>query len=241
MCYFLYKFTAFDLVNKLVFVNDHSIDGSDRVCQSWCDLFGTGEVITVNGGNTTRATYEGLEYLDSSPADYIVKLDNDYIVSEDWLKTSINCIATYNFDVLGFKASKSAVWGGNKDRTAVEGHPGGIFIAKTSVLNKYRYTVDESEVENNLYTGYSYSDMFYENRDKLRVGIMNPALPMFSLDRQSFKDWDVTEFMVERGLDPYRMAKLSRKYQDQGFSRISVSEDRIKPKKVKILGRLNEN
>lgn len=240
MCYHLYKYTDFDLVNKLIFVNDGSTDGADRVCQSWCDLKGIGKVINIDGGNVTRATYEGLKYLDQYPTDYIIKLDNDFIVSEAWLNIAIRTISMNKFNVVGFKPSlDNTSWDiNNSIRNINVGHTGGIFISDTDTMDKYRFTTSKAEVGLYDYTYTSYSDMIYSKIDTLKIGVFFPALPMFSLDRQAFQSWDNSNLMLRGRLNPERMAELSRKYQDEKFSRISVGPNRIKPKKINIKGRV---
>lgn len=47
---FLFAFTDFSLVNRLVLVNDNSTDGADEVCRSWINKMGLGEVVNVRGG-----------------------------------------------------------------------------------------------------------------------------------------------------------------------------------------------
>ena len=81
----LERFTDFDLVHRLVFVDDSSTDGAAELCREWVARTGHGEVITIEGGSVTNALFHGTQpYLDD-PIRWMVKLDNDLILSEDWL------------------------------------------------------------------------------------------------------------------------------------------------------------
>ena len=82
---YLERFTNFDLVHRLVLVNDSSTDGAAEICREWVARLGKGEVVDIEGGTVTNALFRGTEpYLDD-PVRWMVKLDNDLIMSEDWL------------------------------------------------------------------------------------------------------------------------------------------------------------
>lgn len=81
----LYRNTNFDLVNRLVFVDDMSVDGAAEACQERCDRHGIGEVCHVQGGSVTNALHYGVKPYLADDIKYLVKLDNDIVVCPRWL------------------------------------------------------------------------------------------------------------------------------------------------------------
>jgi hypothetical protein len=236
---FLERFTNFDLVHRLVLVNDSSTDGAAELCREWVERLGTGEVIDIVGGSVTNALYHGTEpYLDD-PVRWMIKLDNDLILSEEWLdKVLYQAERVFReMDMVGFPmvqaffpTTPEDAWADRQPQDYQVGYApftGGNFIMKWGMFKMTRHVGVVDEPHNYLQNSLSEVHRLMNSEGLLRVGVMVPALPVFKLDKVILPGYRPYEFLKRRGLDMDWIRGKIQEYHQAGMCRKKLVGDRL--------------
>lgn len=169
----------------------------------------------------------------------MVKLDNDIILSEDWLrKIYVQAERHYSiFDVFGFTtvneffpSSPEEVWAQrlpeNYTLTPVP-YTGGNFLMKWNVFKKFRHV---GIVKNPAhYIVGSLSEVYKSMSMKglLSIAIISPHLPVFKLDKVAVRKYDQYKFFEKKGIDRRWIEDLIEKYYVTGVCRKRLVNGRI--------------
>ena len=94
------EYSNFDLFKEVIVVDCHSTDGTEKLIEAtpWIDT-----IIKTDYGSVQRSMLAGL---DASTGEYIIKLDNDMLVSNQWnsylLETLLAARQLTEYEVIGF-------------------------------------------------------------------------------------------------------------------------------------------
>lgn len=236
---FLFRFTDFSLINRLVIVNDSSIDGSLELCQQYIDEQGVGEIVNVCGNTVTNALFLGTHrYLDD-PVKYMVKIDNDFILSERWLNIVYEIAERYSdrFDITGFPVANTfyqisplELW---RPRRADEfqmipaEHTGGNFMMKWDVYKSIRQCGVSKNPENYITGSLCEIHKQLHQNGVVRIGILKPFLPVFKLDMVAADKYTEFQFFETRDIDRGRILKLIEEYNQKKFNRTRIVDGQM--------------
>jgi hypothetical protein len=236
---FLHEFTDFSRVHRLVFVNDGSTDGVDDVCHTWIRRTGIGEVVSIRGGSVTNALYLGTHPYRNDPVRWVVKLDNDLVLCEDWLtKVLVPAEASRDrYDVFGFTtvneffpSTPEEIWA---DRPASDyglqtvPYTGGNFLMRWDAFLRTRHLGVTRDPRNYITGSISELHRALSARGVLRIATVRPHLPVFKLDKVAVSAFDRYGFFERRGLDRSRIESLVERYHREGVCRKRIVEDRV--------------
>jgi glycosyltransferase involved in cell wall biosynthesis len=133
-------------------------------------------------------------YLDRWGAPRMVKIDNDVLLPPGWLEQSLEVAERDCVDILGLEAMYPVVAGAPQREFMRAEHIGGVGLLRREAFT----TLPE---ETGQYFGFTAWQS--KNCDRLRIGWLNPALPVCLLDRMHFGIWP----------------ELGRQYIEQGWQR----------------------
>ena len=163
--------------------------------REWIRRHGVGEVIDIEGGTVTNALFHGsAPYLDDAVR-WMVKLDNDLILCEDWLEKILfqaertkKQLHMVGFPMVGefFPTSPENCWAERAAEDYQVGHApytGGNFIMDWSVFKQTRHLGVTDSPNNYIQNSLGEIHRELSQRGLLNVGIMVPALPTFKLDK----------------------------------------------------------
>jgi glycosyltransferase involved in cell wall biosynthesis len=241
----LYRFTNFDLVNRLVFVDDNSTDGAEKVCEDYLGATGKEEIVHIQAGTVTGALYHGSAHTtlleQDEGVEYMVKLDNDLILAEEWLDKVCYLLQQNRwFDVVGFLCPgeffpgppelvwKKCPYYAHYIRTVP--YTGGNFIMRWPLFIEQREDfLHLAAGVGNRHEDYSVGSICsYQERlsreEKLRIGAIHPHLPVFKLDKCLHPRWEVYEFYKKRGINRQHCWDLVEVYRQKGYSRKSQGQ-----------------
>ena len=228
---FLAEFTDFRYVHRLVFVNDGSSDGADDACREWIERHGVGEVVDIEGGTVTNALFHGSAPFLDDAVRWMVKLDNDLILSEDWLEKVLfqaertkKQLHMVGFPMVGefFPTSPEDCWAERAAEDYQVGHApytGGNFIMNWSVFKQTRHLGVTDSPKNYIQNSLSEIHRELSQRGLLNVGIMVPALPTFKLDKVAEDKFRPYQFIERRKIDSQWLREKIDEYHQAGMCR----------------------
>jgi glycosyltransferase involved in cell wall biosynthesis len=236
----LERFTDFDLIHRLVFVDDSSTDGAAEVCREWVARTGHGEVITIEGGSVTNALFHGTQpYLDD-PIRWMVKLDNDLILSEEWLEKVLiqaektaDQVHMVGFPMVGefFQTSPEDAWAERLPQDYGVGrapYTGGNFMMRWGVFKQTRHIGVVDNPLNYIQNSLSEVHKLLSEKGILKVGIMVPALPVFKLDKVADPRYRPYAFLEKRGIELDWIRLKIQEYYQAGMCRKRLVGDQIR-------------
>jgi len=236
---FLERFTNFTYVHRLVLVNDSSTDGAAELCREWVERVGKGEVIDIAGGTVTNALYRGSEpYLDD-PVRWMIKLDNDLILSEEWLdkmflqaKRMIDEVDMIGFPMVQefFPTSPEEAWTDREPQDYKVGrapYTGGNFIMKWDYFKRIRHYGVVEKPENYLQNSLSELHHLMNSKGVLKVGVIVPALPVFKLDKVILSKYRPYQFLERRGIEADWIREKIQEYHHAGMCRKKLVGDQL--------------
>ena len=236
---FLFRFTDFNLVNKLIIINDSSDNETINSCLLHIRKAGTGEIVNVNGGSVTNALFFGTKQYLQDEVKYMVKLDNDMIVSENWLNILYTqAEKNYNYyDIFGFttvneffKSTFSEIWSKMPpEEYSLRPVPytGGNFLMKWEVFKRYRNIGVIKNPSHYICGSLSEVHKLLGEKNLVKIAIVYPHLPVFKLDKVADKEYDEYKFFDKRKIDKKMIYRLIEKYYHEGLCRKRLIDGRI--------------
>lgn len=236
---YLFKFTDFKLVNKFVIVDDCSNDETIEVCRSWIRKADIGEIVNIKGGSVTNALYFGSEPYLHDQVKYMVKLDNDMIVSENWLnilytqaEKNYNCYDIFGFTMVNefFKSTFNEIWSikpPNEYSLKPVPYTGGNFLMKWEVFKRYRNIGVIKNPSHYICGSLSEVHKLLEEKNFVKIAIVNPHLPVFKLDKVADREYDEYKFFDKRQIDKKMIKRLIEQYYHEGLCRKRLIGGRI--------------
>ena len=236
---YLFQFTDFKLVNKLVIVDDCSNDETVEVCRYWIRKADIGEIVSITGGSVTNALYFGSEPYLHDEVKYMVKLDNDMIVSENWLnilytqaEKNYNCYDIFGFTTVNefFKSTFNEIWSKmppEKYSLRAVPYTGGNFLMKWEIFKKYRNIGVIKNPSHYICGSLSEVHKLLGEKNLVKIAIVHPHLPVFKLDKVAAIEYDEYEFFDKRQIDKKMINRLIEKYYHEGLCRKRLIGGRI--------------
>lgn len=182
----LFENTEWELVRRMVVIDDGSKDGTAQFVDKiiWPV---PSKVIHRNIGGPAAAM---IAYMADDPTYIWAKIDNDTMVPSQWLSESVEVMeANPELAMLGLEAMAPA-YGGRKARTYQPcSHIGGIGLFRTD-------TIKSLDCGNGRW---GWGEWQIHHQDEPR-GWLNPALPVFLLDRMPTEPWhSLSEMYIGAG------------------------------------------
>jgi glycosyltransferase involved in cell wall biosynthesis len=236
---FLFEHTDFAPVHRLVFVDDGSTDGADEACRRWIAKNGIGELVRVRGGSVTNALFLGSARYLEDPVRFLVKIDNDMILSEDWLTKVLvqaeRCGARY--DVIGFTtvneffpSTPEEIWTERapEDYSLVEvPYTGGNFLMRWDAFRRFRHLGVSPNPAHYIVGSLSEVHRALNARGLLKLAILAPHLPVFKLDKVATAAYDRYRFFERRGIDRAWVEERIEEYFRAGMCRKRLVAGRV--------------
>ena len=177
--------TDWDLVRRIVLMDDASIDGTKFAVQAHADHWAAAEVVDVTfrseplGGPVAAMS----AYLDDDPADQFVKIDSDVIVPPGWLNVLAETARRNDtVDVLGFELGFGkhgiADCNGTRRRAQKASHVGGVGLIRSKVFE------GRDLKQHDRFFGWTEYQRRY-----CRCAWLDPDIPAFLLDHLPFEPW----------------------------------------------------
>lgn len=163
-------------VRRVVVMDDGSTDGTLEFVQRIAEQWPVFQIHTAPTGGPVAAM---IRYLDGDPADLWAKVDSDTIVPPGWLGECLRVMgANPELDLLGIEAFHPAYGGQQQRRYVQASHIGGIGLFRTRAFS-------DRPTPNGRWGFTAWQD---QHPDVVR-GWLNPALPVFLLDRLPVEPW----------------------------------------------------
>jgi glycosyltransferase involved in cell wall biosynthesis len=234
----LYEFTDFSRVHRFVLVDDESSDGAAEICRDWIRRTGRGEIVRVKGGSVSNALFLGTHRFLNDPVRWVVKLDNDFIVSEDWLtKVLVQAESRHPYDVIGFTtvneffpSSPEEIWAERAPedyRLVPVPYTGGNFLMKWETFKRFRHLGVVPNPKNYIVGSLSEIHRALTEHGLMKVALIAPHLPVFKLDKIVAAAYGPYGFFERRGIDRAWVEERIEEYFLAGMCRKRFVEGRV--------------